>query len=145
MNISNNYYTIISYSTDSNKPSQKWIFDNFDLPIRFRRQNAIDKFLELNKTNNNIKLVFNEYYLQQSVVEGDCMRIIENDLLKIENGNLKIEYSNLNAESKMYMKYGEPIFGKVVIVNMPNGNSVEIIDDKLCLDLGIDFEYFEWD
>lgn len=126
------------------------VFKNFTLPIRFRRENALDYFFEL-ITNNNYDVAFyfvhpdyNLEFYKGQLEEFELMTYRENLLFRVNNGVVSYNVGLWTSEYKHYQDNLEVNFNKLVKVK--DGESQHpVYSDKICNRLGIDFEYYEWD
>ena len=149
MALAQSYYSVYKkyFDTESDRYIEdNFIFDNFQLPIRFRRQESIDKFFEFYRDQNvaTVRLSFHDSYTQRELGE-DYEFCTERMLFEVTNGKLNIDWLNWSNETNKYTGKGEVCFGKLVKTGLPNGNITEVYSDKICQKLNVPFEYFEWE
>ncbi|WP_298391529.1 hypothetical protein [Flavobacterium sp.] len=128
-----------------------FIFNNFSLPIRFRREEALTKFFELINLKDNqstIKLIYHNHHIERDFDSGVIQEFDvfpKRVLFQVVNGKVEIDWTNWINETREYTNEGEVNFGKLVKAKLPNGNIGEVYSDKICRKLNIEYDYFDWE
>lgn len=149
MPLEKNYYSV-SYKRFNHRANEfvagKYEFDNLELPIRFRREDALNKFFALYENQNELclQLSYHEHYFQQELGE-DAECLTQRSLIELTNGILHISWLNWANETRDYKSKGEVCIGKLVKAKLPDGGTVEVYNDKICRKLDIPFDYFDWE
>ena len=130
------------------------VFNDTDMPIGFRREDAIYHFftskkeIELDKSIESYQIAFSFWshtishdYDYGTYIEFD--RIDELKLFSVKDNQVEINYFIWSIEADRANNYRSGVFlnNEVVIIDNYDGREYLVYDENICRKLGIDFKY----
>jgi hypothetical protein len=153
MDLSKAYYVVkfkhFAHDVDVISEGEE-IFNDFSLPIRFRRQEALNYFYELiTKNNCDVSFYFihpdyNREFYYGRLEEFELNTYRQNLLFRFNEGIVTHDIGLWTSEYKHFNDNSEVNFGKLVKVK-DGAFQHPVYSDEICYKLGIDFEYYEWE
>jgi hypothetical protein len=151
MSIKKSYYKV-SW-TRGTAVEREHEFNDENQEIRYCRQSAIYKFLELkndihirNAVNNKVSLVFYNHYVERDFDQGmelhlDCAR--EHVLFEAIQELVNVNFSNWEIEANEFLKADEFYIDELAIVLNENADAIVVLDDRLCKAMNMPYSLVE--